>query len=76
MSFTAETISGVDPFASALSVLHVLQPGEAGVWRYASDMAQFQSEQGWRVHVASPVRPDADVPWLEWDAVVGSAARL
>lgn len=69
MSFTAQTISGVDPFASSLSVLHVLQPGEAGVWRYASDMAQFQSEQGWRVQVASPVRPEADVPWLEWDAV-------
>ena len=69
MSFTADTISGVDPFATPLRVLHVLQPTEAGVWRYASDMAQFQSDHGWQVHVASPVRPDADVPWLQWQAV-------
>ncbi|MFN8214639.1 MAG: glycosyltransferase [Candidatus Nanopelagicales bacterium] len=69
MSFTADTISGVDPFASHLRVLHVLQPGEAGVWRYASDMAGFEAAQGWDVHVASPVRPDADVPWREWQAV-------
>lgn len=68
MRFTAETVSGVDPFATRLRVLHVLQPGEAGVWRYASDMSGFQSAHGWQVHVASPVPVPSEATWHRWDA--------
>ncbi len=68
MRLTAETVSGVDPFANPLRVLHVLQPGEAGVWRYAADMSGFQSAHGWQVHVASPVPVPSEAIWHRWDA--------
>lgn len=47
-------VSGVDPFSVAMRVLHVWQPLEAGVPRYALGAAQFQAERGWDVHVANP----------------------
>lgn len=69
MSLAAETISGVDPFTRSLRVLHVLQPTEAGVWRYASDMSSFQATNGWDVHAACPVDLEANIVWHTWNAV-------
>lgn len=43
-----------DPFARRLRVLHVWQPTEAGVPRYAWAAAQFQADHGWTVDVACP----------------------
>lgn len=50
-------VDDLDPFATRLRVLHVWQPIEAGVPRYAWAAAEFQAEHGWDVHVACP-RPE------------------
>lgn len=47
-------VSGVDPFSLGLRVLHVYQPVEAGVPRYANAAAAFQAAHGWTVHIANP----------------------
>ena len=47
-------VTGVDPFSVPMRVLHVWQPVEAGVPRYALAAAQFQAEHGWDVHIACP----------------------
>ncbi len=47
-------VGAFDPFAEPLRVLHVWQPTEAGVPRYAWGAAQFQADHGWDVHVACP----------------------
>ena len=39
-------VSGVDPFSLGLRVLHVYQPVEAGVPRYANAAAEFQAASG------------------------------
>lgn len=61
-------ITGVsDPFVQPLRVLHVWQPIEAGVPRYAWAAAQFQGEHGWDVHVACPnPTPHTDVTTHVW----------
>lgn len=76
MHLVPESISGVDPFSRSLRVLHVLQPTEAGVWRYVNDMAAFQSSHGWQVHVASPARPAGELAWHEWRAQRNPAAGV
>ena len=76
MSLRADTVSGVDPFATELRVLHVLQPTEAGVWRYATEMASWQADRGWDVHIASPVDPAGLAQWHEWRAVRSPARGL
>ena len=60
---------GPDPFARRLRVLHVWQPVEAGVPRYAWAAAQFQGEHGWDVHVACPKpTPHHDVTTHIWES--------
>lgn len=60
---------GADPFAATLRVLHVWQPLEAGVPRYAWAAAQFQGEHGWDVHAVCPnPTPHHDVTTHLWDA--------
>lgn len=69
MPLTAQTVSGVDPFAEELRVLHVLQPTQAGVWGYARQMADYQSRHGWDVHLAAPRPVARPTTWHEWRAV-------
>lgn len=57
------------PFETRLRVLHVWQPLEAGVPRYAWAAAQFQGEHGWDVHAACPnPTPHHDVTTHVWQA--------
>lgn len=69
MPLLAEGVSGVDPFDRRMRVLHVLQPTEAGVWRYTADMARFQAQHGWDVHVAGGRFMPAPVHWHQWVSV-------
>lgn len=64
------SVGGIDPFATPLRVLHVWQPTEAGVPRYAWAAAEFQAEHGWDVHVACPLpQPHPGVTVHLWPAV-------
>ena len=62
-------VSGVDPFSLGLRVLHVYQPVEAGVPRYANAAAEFQAARGWTVHMANPEPVGSlDVQEHQWRA--------
>lgn len=76
MPLTAETVSGIDPFQTELRVLHVLQPTEAGVWQYATQMADFQAGNGWDVHIAAAQPVPGAAHWHAWRAVRSPARGL
>lgn len=62
--------SGGSPFDTPLRVLHVWQPTEAGVPRYAWAAAQFQADHGWTVHAACPnPTPHEGITTHLWPAV-------
>lgn len=69
MFLTRESLCGIDPMSVKLSVLHVLQPTQAGVWRYACEMTDWQAENGWDVHIACPTDPRGVGTWHPWPAV-------
>ncbi len=57
------------PFADPLRVLHVWQPIEAGVPRYAWAAAEYQGDHGWDVHAACPnPSPHHGVTTHRWPA--------
>ena len=58
-------LSARDPFALDRRVLHVAQPDHGGVARYVNDLARYQTESGWQVHVAAPLAPKSveHHPW-------------
>ncbi len=70
-------VSGVDPFEVPMKVLHVWQPVEAGVPRYANAAARFQADRGWEVHTASPEPHDhAGIVSHRWDSQRNPAKGL
>ncbi len=70
-------MTAADPFSERLRVLHVWQPLEAGVPRYAWAAAQFQGDHGWDVHVACPnPEPHHDVTTHVWSSERNPAKGL
>lgn len=63
------SISGVDPFAVPLRVLHVAQPTSGGVPRMVEQLARHEASGGWEVHVAADLpRIGASVNQHTWRA--------